>query len=526
MAALLVVGLVLSGCAPAEEEEEEEQPVVYTFENQEIVVGIAGEVGHPTGDLAYAGAALAASMINGAGGVNIGGLAHNFTIVRVDTKEAQDETGEQGTTAMTAAIGGLDFVMGGFRTEAVAVYREVVMNAKKLFFNCGAATESLQYSCVSNYAKYKYWFKTTPYNEHFLAASTLRMVDFAAKQIRAALNLTEDATLRACIVAENLKWARDEQVPKIVAGLPALHIELKGAPYLVGATEDKASETQAAIADIWTKGYDPHIIIPVYSGICGAYFAGTLKAFIGLDRLGAMSVGINVYEQLKAPWSAGGKLAEPPPGGPNCKYDVLLDTWADGVSQTSKTAAFLAGMAAVTGGEYPLYTAATYDALFLLKDVLEHVGYLESGVGKAKDLDIIARLENPAYAIETSTGVNCVYPQPGTSTGGKPALTQAQVKSIYDIDDYGYTYAVGDWVMPPHTTHDLAYGPGGVGGAVRATGIGCQWQWDEGATVWKKKGVWPAEGYGVTDQYGDWDFEYTGTVDLIIPSYVITHFGS
>jgi branched-chain amino acid transport system substrate-binding protein len=518
--ALLVLGLVLPGCGTTPPPEEE---VIYTFEDGTIVIGLAGEVGHVTGDMAYAGAAVAAAMINGAGGVVIDGVAHNFTIQKVDTKEAQDESGEQGELAMTAAIDNLDFVMGGFRTEAVAVYREVVMNAEKIFFNCGAATESLQYSTVSNYDKYQYWFKTTPYNEYFLAESVLRLIDFSATQIRAALNLTEDATLRACIVAENLKWARDEQVPELVAGLPALHIQLQGTPYLVGATEDKAAETQAAIADIFNQGYNPHIIIPVYSGICGAYFAGTLKYYVGLGALGSLAVGINVYEQFKSPWAAGGKLTEAPPGGPNCAYDLLLDTWGDGVSQTTKTATFLAAVGAALGGEYPLYTAATYDALFLLKDVLENVGYAEAGVGKAKADDIIGRLENPAYAIETSTGVNCVYPQPGTQVGGKPALTEAQVETIYDVDDYGYTYDVNDWVMPPHTTHDLAYGPGGVDGNVRATGIGCQWQWDAGASVWKKKGVWPASGYGEVDQYGDWDFEYTGTVPLVIPAYLVGH---
>jgi branched-chain amino acid transport system substrate-binding protein len=521
VAVVLVLGLILPGCT-GEGEGEGETPVVYTFDGNVITIGIAGEIGHPTGDMAYAGAAVAAGMINGAGGVDIDGVACNFSIVKVDTKEAQDESGEQGELAMTAAIGDLDFVMGGFRTEAVAVYRDVVMNADKIFFNCGAATESLQYSCISNYDKYKYWFKTTPYNEYFLANSVLRLIDMTAAQIRTALNMTEDATLRACIVAENLKWARDEQVPVLVAGLPALHIQLQGTPYLVGATEDKAGETVAAFADIATQGYDPHIIIPVYSGVCGAYFAGTLKSYIGLGYLGAMSVGINVYEQLKAPWVA--DLGTAPPGGPNCAYDLLLDTWGDGVDQTSKTATFRAAISAALSGEYPLYTAATYDALFLLADVLENVGYAEAGVAKAEADDVIARLENPTYAIETSTGVNCVYPQPGTQVGGKPALTEAQVETIYDVDGYGYTYDVNDWVMPPNTTHDLAYGPGGIDGAVRSTGIGCQWQWDGDASVWKKVGVWPAEGYGTIDQYGDWDFEYDGTVPFELPAYVVPHF--
>ncbi len=66
--------------------------------------------------------------------------------------------------------------------------------------------------------------------------------------------------------------------------------------------------------------------------------------------------------------------------------------------------------------------------------------------------------------------------------------------------------------MPPHTTHDLVYGPGYL------TGVGCQWQWDEGAGMWRKFGVWPREvaGADLKDQYGDWNFAYTGTKDLIL----------
>ncbi len=508
-----MIGVLLAGCAPPsgeEEEEEEEEPgVVYTFEEGKIVIGLAGEVGHATGDMAKLGATLAATAINDAGGIVIGGVAHQIVLQVIDTKEATDPTGETGTVAMEAAIDNVDFFMGGFRTEAVEVYREVAMDAQKVFFNCGAATESLQQSCVTNYDKYKYWFKTTPYNEHFLANSVLRLIDMTAIKIREALGLAADANLDACIVAEDLEWSRDEQVPIIEAGLPALHItNLK--TYLVDALAPTA--TQGAIADI-AANYDPHIVIPIYSGTMGVYYAGTLLSYIGAGALGPMSVGINVYEQLKAPWAA--DLAKAPPSGPYCMFHVLLDTWGDGVSQTSMTTPFLTAFASFASGEYPLYTAATYDACYTLKACLEDVGYVEGGVGKAKADDIIAWFENPANAILTTTGENCVYPR---ITGGK--LTEAQVKAIYDIASYGYTYNAADWATPPHTTHDLVYGPG------RATGIGCQWQWD--GTQWKKFGVWPTEipGVDLVDQYGDWSFEYPGTKDLIIPPYVISHFSS
>jgi len=514
IAGLLILALVaLPGCGGGEqEEEEEEEPgVIYTFEDGEIVLGIAGEVGHATGDMAKLGATLAVNGINGAGGIDIDGVTHNFVLQVVDTKEAQDETGESGTTAMEAAVDDVDFFMGGFRTEALEVYRDVAMDAEKIFFDCGAATEHLSQSCVTDYDTYKYWFKTTPYNEYFLASSVLRLVDMTAIKIREALGLAADANLDACIIAEDLEWSRDELVPKLEAGLPDLDItNLK--TYLVSSLDSAA--TIGALADV-AANYDPHIIIPIYSGTMGVYYSGTLLSYIGAGALGSMSVGINVYEQFKAPWAA--KIAAAPPDGPYCMFHVLLDTWADGVAQSSTTLPFLTAFMTYASGEYPLYTAATYDACFMLQACLEDVGYVEDGVGKAKANDIIAWLEDPDNAIPTTTGQNSVYPP---ITGGK--LTEAQVKSFYDIASYGYTYNAADWATPPHTTHDLAYGP------EWAHGVGCQWQWDSAAGQWKKFGIWPAEvaGADLVDQYGDWNFEFPGTKDLILPTWVVGHFGS
>lgn len=512
IASLLVLGLVLPGCTEPTPTEE----VIYTFEDGKVVIGIAGEVGHATGDMQYLGATLAAGVINGAGGIVIDGVAHNITLQIIDTQEASDETGASGKAAMKAAIDDVDFVMGGFRTEALEVYRDVAMDAEKMFFNCGAATEALQHSVVDDYDTYKYWFKVTPYNEWLLGSSVLRMIGFSAVKIREALNMSADANLNAVIVAEDLVWSRDEQVPILEAGLPGLHVTNLHT-YLVDSLDPAA--TTGAIADIVT--YDPHIIIPIYSGTMGVYYAGTLLSYIGAGELGPMSVGINVMEQLKKPWAPGLNSIDPA-DGMFAAYHVFLDTWAEELAMTSTTLPFLAAFMFYASGEYPLYTASTYDACFILKACLEDVGYAEEGVGKAKADDIIEWWEDAGNSMEITTGHSGVFPQPGTTVDGEPALNEEQVKTIYDIDGYGYTYDENDWLMPPHTTHDIVYGPGLL------TGVGCQWQWDGDAGQWKKFGVWPAEvsGADLTDQYGNWNFAYNGTKALIVPSWVTTHFGS
>ncbi len=486
-------------------------PVVYTFTDDQVKIGIAGETGHPTGDMAWLGANLALGM--GAGTITIDGKTLTVVLTRIDTKEVSDESGAEGELAMEAALPGVNFVMGGFRTESVEVYSEVVMDAQKLFWNCGAATESLQRRAATDYPKYRYWFKTTPPNEYFLASSVLRFVDAVAIEIRDVLGLEPDAELRSVIISEDLKWARDEQVPEYLAGLPALNIDNKATFYVSGLDPAGTTDIMPTVA-----GHDPHIIIPLYSGTMGVVFATALDGYIAGGIMAPMSVGINVMAQLNQPWAA--KLTNPfGSGHPECAHSILLDTWATGVAQTPLSLPFLEAFQTMAGGEYPLYTAATFEAIKALQAALEAVGYVDDGVAKAKADDIIAFYENPANVVPSTTAeAHAWYPQPGTTSGGKPALSQAQVEAIYPIATYGYTYNAADWQMPPHTTHDLAYGPG------RATGLGAQWQWREDIGRWLKVGVWPKEfGEPMIDQYGDWNYTYDGIVPIVIPDYFVTH---
>lgn len=90
------------------------------------------------------------------------------------------------------------------------------------------------------------------------------------------------------------------------------------------------------------------------------------------------------------------------------------------------------------------------------------------------------------------------------------ALSEEQVRALYDLDSYGWSYVQSEWTVgvsaAPHIFHDIVYGIG------YATGIGSQWQ--DGHKVC----VYPMDlGAPSIDQYGDWSFEYPGTVDVVIP---------
>ena len=512
IAALLVLGLVLPGCGGGEQEEEEEPEVGdIVFEEGAISIGITGELEHTTGAMQLLGATMAAGEINAlASKVDIGGVPHEIGLVEIETGEATvDQTGAQGYSALLAKIDQVDFLLGGYRTEAVTVYREVAVGpegAGVIFFNCGAGTEALQHSVVDDYDNYKYWFKVTPPSDEFLAQTPARIVDAVARMIRAAGGFAEDYTIRAGIIADDAVWC-EELLPVIEAWLPAVNVNLVAPTVLIDPLLVDPAQMGAALMPI--AAGDPHIVIPILSGDAGVAFAATRKVMMP----SAMSVGINVPAQFKFPWAA--DLATPPPGGPYCALDIGLDTWAEEAAVTSSSLPFLAGFMSFAG-DYPLYTAATYDGLKTLVLAIEAVAWYdgEAGVGYANTDDIIAWLEDLANARTTTVGTSAYYPAPGTTSGGEPALTEAQVKALYPhIGTTGYpAYDAADWISAPHTQHDLVYGPDWV------FGIGAQWQWDSDAGMWKKFAVWPMEleGVDLKDQYGDWNFEFTGTKDLIL----------
>jgi branched-chain amino acid transport system substrate-binding protein len=514
MTGLLLIGLLLPGCANPPP-----TPVRYVFEDAKIKIGIIGELNGRAGMMQWTGATLAQEAINGNGGVHIGGVPHILELVPIETgEETRDPTGLAGVSALTTVIDTVDFILGGFRTEAVEVYRDVAMDDEVIFIDCGAAAEALQHSVVDDYAGYRFWFKGTPYNEYFIGQSVVRIMGAVAMRLREQMGVLPDYTLNATIVADNLPWAYG-QVVVITGLLQGINVDLVRTPYWVDSTGNILG-MQSVLTSI--GALDPQFIIPILSGDAGALYDMLRGSYVP----NAMSVGINLMAQLRGPWSD--NLTTAPPGGPACAYEVILDTWAEGLNQTAKTEAFFTAFMNSTLNEYPLDTAAIYDALFGLKAAIEAVASYdaEAGVAYAWADDIIQWLEDPANGQVTTTGNTTYYPRPGATAAGKPALTEAQVRSLYDLGSYNYTYTyeAKDWTMPAHTTHDLAYGPGLL------TGIGAQWQWVGNGTVgqWKKVGVWPMD-FGdeydeaLTDQYGCWNFAYNGTAALVIPQNVIDH---
>ncbi len=508
IASLLMIGLVLPGCAGGDGGEDTRPPIAFA---------IAGPMTEMPGKNHWWGAELARDEINAGAGVNVGGVYHKIELVQVDTNEYSG-TAEEGVTALEAVIDDVDFVLGGWETEDVVAYREVAMDAHKIFMNCGTATGSLQYSVVSDYDRYKYWFKSIPYNETFLVKSLYKMTTTIGQVLKATLEeygdtvaedyrVPEDGKLRVAILAEDGAWCAGG-VTSAEHYLPLFGFAVVGT-WPVSATATDISTELSQIAA--TK---PHIIFTWFRGPVSVVYSSQ-RVELGIP---AMTIGVKLIEgQQKSHWAnTDGK----------CNGEVILDTWAEGLQRSAKTTDFFNAFMARTG-EYPLYTAGTYDAIYSLKEAIEAVSDAHDwdDIADVLDLDnidaLIRYLETSSYT--GAAGTTRYYPMPAVTLNatapGLYALSEAQVLSLYNLAGYNKTYVQSVWrcgytgtsqYPDPHIAHDIVYGPG------YQTGIGSQWQ--DGHKV----GVWPIDlgddyDAALTDQYGCWNFEYPGTTDVVIP---------
>jgi len=252
------------------------------------------------------------------------------------------------------------------------------------------------------------------------------------------------------------------------------------------------------------KALNPHIIFTAFSGSVGAVYSKN-KAALAIP---ALSIGINVPAQEDIHWGNTGGA---------CEGEIFLDTYAVGLATTGTTVAWFSDYEEQFGG-YPVYTAATYDAILAVTLAMEETGSLAAD-------GIIEFMEDPDNPFTGGTGAvkTAYYPMPAitTTAGQLYALSAEQVATLYNLASYNKTYNQAEWqvgflsgVQQAHIAHDTVYGPG------YQTGIGGQWQ--KISNVGTKVGIWPlnlgaAYNAALTDQYGNWNFAYPGTKKYILP---------
>jgi branched-chain amino acid transport system substrate-binding protein len=342
-------------------------------EARTIKIGVIGPMKYLQGQSHWNGARMAADEINARGGVQVGDQKMEIELVKADSNELHSITDAANAMERVIVRDKVNFVVGGFRSEAVLAMQDIAMEHKTIFIGCGAAHSELCTRVAQNYKFYKYWFRGTPFSSAYIARVAFIQLSTVAALLKEQLNIPK---IKVAIVSEKAMWADSfTKTAEIVVKQQGMELAGTWRPSPV------ATDVTAELSAIQRSG--AHIIFTIMSSTVGIPFsrqAGELK-------IPAMQIGINSEGQKDDFWQA---------TRGNCNYMMTSTTYCRGVEANKNTKHFVEGYIK-RFGQMPTYTAGTYDTIrFALAPTIELAGTLDPD-------KIVSVLEKRVYKTSTST---------------------------------------------------------------------------------------------------------------------------
>jgi branched-chain amino acid transport system substrate-binding protein len=334
-----------------------------------IKIGVIGPMNFMQGQGNWNGATMAAEEINAKGGVQVGQKKMMIELVKADSNEFISLTDATNAMERLMTQSKVDFVVGGFRTEAVLAMQDIAMEHKKIFIGVGAAHNELCERVAKNYGTYKYWFRGSPFNSSFLVKTSFIHIGYVGAVLKKSLNLPQ---IKVAFVGEKAMWV--EPMVKVTEDtIPKLGMELVG----IWRPSDKATDVTAELSAIQRSG--AHIIFTMFSASVGITFARQA----GELKVPAVQVGINVEAQKDGFWQATQGMGN---------YVFTTNTYARGVEYNELTRPFV-DTYVKRFNETPVYNADTYAAIkYTIAQAIESVGTLDAD-------KLVAFMENREFMV-------------------------------------------------------------------------------------------------------------------------------
>jgi branched-chain amino acid transport system substrate-binding protein len=306
---------------------------------KKIKIGVIGPMQFVQGKGHWNGATMAMEEINARGGVKVGKKKMKIKLVKADSNEFLNMTDATNAMELLVTRKKVDFIVGGFRSEAVLAMQDIAMDYKKIFIGCGASISTLCLRVAEDYDRYKYWFRQTPPNEKMLGRTAFIQLATVATIVKKTLNIPK---VKVAIVAEKAMWV--EGMIKAAQGfIPSIGMEVAG----VWQPSQAATDVTAELSAIQRSG--AHVIFTVFSASVGITFARQA----GELKIPAVQTGINVEAQKDGFWEATQQKGN---------YVFTMNTYARGVETNELTKPFV-DKYIKRFGEVPAYTADTYAAI-------------------------------------------------------------------------------------------------------------------------------------------------------------------
>jgi len=93
-----------------------------------IKIGVIGPMQFVQGKGHWAGASMAAEQINAKGGVKVGGKMMKIELIKADSNEFINVTDATNAMELLVSRHKVDFIVGGFRSEAVLAMQDIAMD--------------------------------------------------------------------------------------------------------------------------------------------------------------------------------------------------------------------------------------------------------------------------------------------------------------------------------------------------------------------------------------------------------------
>ena len=320
-----------------------------------IKIGVIGPMQFVQGKGHWNGAVMAAEEINAKGGVKVGDKMMKIELVKADSNEFLNVMDATNAMERLMSRDRVDFVVGGFRSEAVLAMQDIAMDYKKIFIGCGAAHPELCTRVANDYDTYKYFFRGTPFNSRFLVRTAFIHMATVGAILKKTLNIPK---IRVAVVAEKAMWA-DPLIPAAKGFIPKLGMEVSG----IWRPSPVATDVMAELSAI--QRADTHLILTFFSSSVGIPFARQA----GELKIPAAQVGINVEAQKEGFWQATQGQGD---------FVMTLNTYNSNVEVNDLTRPFLDSYMKKFGEE-PTYTADTYSAIkHSIVPAIEMTGTLDS----------------------------------------------------------------------------------------------------------------------------------------------------
>jgi len=338
-----------------------------------IKIGVIGPMNYLQGQSHWNGARMAADEINARGGIRVGGQRMKIELIKADSNEINNITDAANAMERLIVRDKVNFVVGGFRSEAVLAMQDIAMERKTIFIGTGAAHPELCNRVAQDYNFYKYWFRGTPFSSAYIARVAFIQLSTVAALLKEKLNIPK---IKVAIVSEKAMWA-DSMTKTAEVVVKQQGMELAG----TWRPSPVATDVTAELSAIQRSG--AHIIFTIMSSTVGIPFvrqAGELK-------IPAMQIGINSEGQKDDFWQA---------TRGNCNYVMTSTTYCRGVEANKNTRHFVEGYIK-RFRQMPTYTSGTYDTImFALAPTIELAGTLDPD-------KIVSVLEKRVYKTSTST---------------------------------------------------------------------------------------------------------------------------